>query len=160
MTPRVWIDPSALDDILVETVRTAPNETGGVLVGYGDVGGGFVVTAAVGPGPNAVHEPYRFVPDHECHEREVARHYHASGRTETYLGDWHSHPTAAAYLSPRDRKTLRGIARERDARAPTPLMMVVGGKPEGIGVWVLRPHTLPWFRRPVPCRLAHYDDED
>ena len=160
MSPTVWIAPPALDGILVETVRMAPQETGGVLVGYGDVGEGFVVTAAVGPGPDAVHDPYRFVPDHEYHEREVARHYHESGRTETYLGDWHSHPTAAAYLSPRDRKTLRGIARERDARAPTPLMMVVGGEPEGVGVWVLRPHPLPWFRRPVPCRLARYDDED
>ena len=154
MTPTVWILPTALDDIVAEAIRMAPDETGGLLMGYGDAENGFVVTATVGPGPDAVHAPYRFVPDHAYQEREVARHYRASGRTETYLGDWHSHPTAGAYLSPRDRKTLRSIARDPDARAPTPLMMVVAGKPEGLGLWYLAPHRVPWFRKPQQCSLS------
>src|SRR5205823_8721378 len=51
-----------------------------------------VVTSAVGPGPGAVHERARFVPDHEYHYGELARLYADSVRRLQYLRDWHTHP--------------------------------------------------------------------
>jgi integrative and conjugative element protein (TIGR02256 family) len=106
-------------------------ETGGILMGYWTDEFMIVATHCIGPGPNATHERHRFSPDHEWHVDEVARHYAASGRVETYLGDWHTHPDeSCAGLSRLDRAAMRRIAASPDARAPAPLMMVLIGAPE------------------------------
>ena len=111
-----------------EAASKYPNETGGVLLGYADSGfETIVVTLATGPGPNAIHTPTRFVPDHEFHVAEVARIYASSGRRLTYIGDWHCHPKASAYLSAADALTLERIAGSPDARIPSPVMVVLGG---------------------------------
>jgi integrative and conjugative element protein (TIGR02256 family) len=128
-----------------EAVRAFPFETGGVLLGYWareyeEV----VVTHATGPGPRAVHRMHSFVPDAEYQEAEVARLYEESGRVSTYLGDWHSHPLGTVSLSRRDRRTLRHIAGHREARAPVPIMAVIGGgDPDWfLGVWRFAPIRL------------------
>lgn len=134
-----WLAAPVWHDIVAEVRDKAPLETGGVLLGYwvrypgegSDAsamefeGGEVVITQGLGPGPNAVHRPDSFSPDHEIHARGIARIYEKSGRVVTYLGDWHSHPTGTADLSRRDRATLTRIARARDARVPHPLMLVV-----------------------------------
>src|SRR3546814_7384631 len=53
-----------------------------------------------------------------------------SGRRETYLGDWHTHPDGTDVLSRADKATLRRIARTPDARAPRPVMLIANGEPE------------------------------
>lgn len=128
--PVAWIPRDVLSFLTGEAQSKAPCETGGVLLGYWyPNGGSVVVTRAVGPGPAAVHETGRFVPDHEYHVREVRRLYRESGRRLRYLGDWHTHPGAAAYLSPKDRRTLRRIASDRQARAREPLMVILAPGP-------------------------------
>lgn len=42
-----------------------PWETGGMLMGYVADNGDYVVTQLIGPGPNAKHSRYRFLPDNE-----------------------------------------------------------------------------------------------
>lgn len=128
-----------------EANRVFPFETGGVLMGYWvDPGGEVVITHATGPGPRAVHGLYSFNPDADYQEEEIARHYEASGRLHSYLGDWHTHPRESAYLSRRDRRTLRKIATCPEARAPIPIMAVLGaGKPEWLlGIWKYSPTRL------------------
>jgi integrative and conjugative element protein (TIGR02256 family) len=125
---RVWIPEDLVDFLFAEAKRCAPNETGGVLLGYfarhpRDV----VVTDVIGPGPNAFHGVDRFVPDYDYQDAEVARLYEESKRRITYLGDWHSHPNGGARLSRADRRTLRRIATSIAARAPEPLMMILDG---------------------------------
>ena len=132
-----WLSRETLLEMTEEADRWAPLETGGVLMGYhaGDAGA-VVVTHAVGPGPNAVHERARFVPDQDYHLREIARHYAASGRRLHYLGDWHCHPGGAAELSQADRSTLKCIAAEPAARASRPLMCVLAPGPRwDVTVW-------------------------
>jgi integrative and conjugative element protein (TIGR02256 family) len=108
----------------------APAETGGVLLGYWvEEGGEPVVTHAIGPGPEAVHERTRFIPDDEYQYAEIARLYRESGRRLSYLGDWHTHPGGAAYLSRNDRATLRRIASYAAARAPRPVMLILAPGP-------------------------------
>jgi integrative and conjugative element protein (TIGR02256 family) len=128
--PRVWLAGNVVADIEKEAARTFPLETGGVLMGYGDVSSAqSVVRANTGPGPRATHRREGFIPDHTFHERETARIYAESGRTWSYLGDWHSHPHGRLALSQADRRTLARIARSTEARAPRPIMLVIAGAP-------------------------------
>ncbi|HEX5387384.1 MAG TPA: Mov34/MPN/PAD-1 family protein [Gemmatimonadales bacterium] len=147
--PTLWLARDAHAAMLREAVQRHPHETGGVLLGYAGDGDDVVVTAVVGPGPNAVHERSRFVPDHAHHESEVARLYEQSGRRWTYLGDWHTHPDTMAYLSATDAETLESIAGAEAARVPWPVMVILGQHP-GAPVGRERPRRLAgehWYVR-------------
>jgi integrative and conjugative element protein (TIGR02256 family) len=125
-----------------EAARRDPHETGGVLLGYW-ADAEVVVADIVGPGPDALHGPMRFVPDTEYQEVEIARRYEASGRVVTYLGDWHTHPRGPGGISRLDLRTLHTIAREPAARAPVPVMLVVfDGEPWRVAAWIWAPRRI------------------
>jgi integrative and conjugative element protein (TIGR02256 family) len=100
---------------------------------------GVVISAVTGPGPNARHARRHFDADHMWQAAAIADYYEKSGRRETYLGDWHSHPGAMnPNLSPLDRLAVRKIINSPAARAPTPLMGIIYGAPDenrGVGIW-------------------------
>lgn len=123
----LWLRRAVAEYMEAEASHYFPRETGGVLMGYWS-SGEVVVTAAIGPGPKATHSEYGFGPDHEWQQERIANHYTASGRMETYLGDWHCHPGAEhPGLSRKDRCTLHRIAMYSSARLPTPIMVVLIG---------------------------------
>ena len=129
--------------MVIEAVRAFPGETGGILLGYWAVPDReVVITTKIGPGPKALHEPRRFVPDADYQEAELARRYALDRARFTYLGDWHSHPLGTRRLSRLDRRTLRQIASYADARAPNPLMAILTPGAESmtweIAVWHFR----------------------
>jgi len=114
----------------LEAKRVFPLETGGVLLGYSsDSTDEVVVRTVVGPGPLARHDASGFLPDQRYHEAEVARLYAESGRTWTYLGDWHTHPNSTAGLSLTDRRTLGRVSRANAARVTFPIMAILAGSP-------------------------------
>lgn len=115
----------------MEAERRFPLETGGILMGYWAEGrdSEVVITAASEPGPSARHSAKGFTPDADFDRAWVTRVYRESGRTHTYLGDWHSHPGGSLGLSYRDRWTLARIAGDRAARIPTPVMAILAGGP-------------------------------
>lgn len=125
--PRVWLPERLFVEMKKEGARMHPKETGGVLMGYqqeGDV----VVTAVIGPGPNATHCRFSFIPDYNFQEEEIARAYKESGRVCVYLGDWHTHPDGSDRLSHADRKTLKAISNFQAARMNKPLMVILWGR--------------------------------
>jgi len=137
----VWLKGSALARMTDEADKEFPRETGGVLMGYwSNDTFQAVITHVIGPGPNAVHHLDSFTPDGEFQLSEIERIYRESGRIITYLGDWHTHPIGGGEPSKRDRKTLRKIASDPEARAPNPLMAILDRK-DGWRetVWVLLP---------------------
>ncbi len=140
----------------VEANRWAPLETGGVLLGYGDLEGSDVVVVDVlGPGPRAEHGRSGFHPDSRWQAEQVAARYEASDRIVTYLGDWHSHPTSLPLPSEVDAGTARRIARDRAARASEPLMVILGRPAED--EWLLV--GLRYQRRRLrPTRLRLFAD--
>lgn len=148
-----WFTRSALRSITNEHARHQRLETGGVLFGYWSGSDEVVVTDATGAGPRARHAAAAYEPDTAHDATEIARLYEASGRLHTYLGDWHSHPSGDVHLSRRDRRTLRDIARYDEARAPTPLMAVLGKADDtlAIGVWVTRQRRVRLALR--SCRI-------
>jgi integrative and conjugative element protein (TIGR02256 family) len=140
-SPRiVWLAQSAFERMAREASAKAPLETGGILMGYrADGSNEPVITDAIGPGPRAIHERTAFLPDQDYHVRRIAELYCASEYRIFYLGDWHTHPGAKAYLSACDRATLMLIASSKNARAPQPVMLILAPGPTwSPHVWVGR----------------------
>jgi integrative and conjugative element protein (TIGR02256 family) len=122
---------------LIEQARdAAPNETGGMLVGWA-VATEIVVTQVIAPGPDAIFARDHFEPDGRWQNGQLARIYRASDFTVTYLGDWHSHPRGPGRPSRRDRETAAAVSADTDARAPEPLTLLVSGRR---GRWRARPY--------------------
>jgi integrative and conjugative element protein (TIGR02256 family) len=134
VVPVVWIDERLLKPIEAEAARHAPDETGGMLVGYWSESGDAVITGTIEGGPQAVRRPNCFVPDGIWQQERLDEIYIRSGRVHTYLGDWHSHPIGALRPSRRDRDTAKRIAKEKEARAPHPLT-VIGSTYDGQWSW-------------------------
>lgn len=67
-----------------------------------------------------------FAPDGQWQQRQFAAVYEQSGRTVTYLGDWHSHPQGFPRPSGQDRKTAADIAASEQARTPYPITLILG----------------------------------
>ena len=125
----VLVPSQALTGMIREARRAGPLETGGLLVGYqADEPNHFVVTAVVGPAPAARHDYLKFSPDQWWQEKVVSRLYELSGRRHANLGDWHSHPNGPPWPSTQDRRVARLIANSAAARAPEPIMLIVGRK--------------------------------
>jgi integrative and conjugative element protein (TIGR02256 family) len=126
----VFVPAAVLQDMEAETERHAPEETGGVLLGYTDRTDArrIQVTLQLGPGPRAVHRRHFFDPDSEWQAHEIAAAYASSGRVSTYLGDWHSHPGGSRRPSGLDRSTARRIALCGRARASHPVMLILHGE--------------------------------
>jgi integrative and conjugative element protein (TIGR02256 family) len=100
-----------------------------------------VITAMIGPGPNASHGRFHFEPDQSWQLDAIAEHYEASARRETYLGDWHSHPNATSgEVSAVDRRVLKAIITAPEARCREPLMALFYGDPSRwrVDIWRAR----------------------
>lgn len=126
---KIWLTDAVLKAMVVEARGTEPLESGGVLLGWRDPEGlELVVAQVIGPGPRATHRRTRFSPDNDWQREQIADAYVASGRTVSYLGDWHSHPGGGDTPSRRDERTARRIARSRSARARRPVMLILSGE--------------------------------
>lgn len=134
-----------------------PNETGGVMMGYWSNAFECVITNIIGPGPKATHERFSFKPDSDFHTKEIAKVYNASGRIETYLGDWHTHPDSSSYLSSTDEKTLKKISNHKPSRLAKALMLILGTDPEECCIWAIEDtQRLLKKRRIVKCEVIFY----
>src|SRR5690606_25712327 len=109
----IWIRNELYEEIIGAVKEFLPYETGGVLLGYKDVKGSFVVTEIIGSGSDAVHQEDYFLPDGPFQQKEINRVFFASEGETSYLGDWHSHPYKKPYLSSIDLSTLSNIARHK-----------------------------------------------
>lgn len=133
----LWLKSSLLQKLEAETFLWYPKETGGLLAGYIDQRGNIVVRKVTKSGPAAVHSPYAYTPDYKYDEKKIAQIYKNSERKFVYLGDWHTHPKSASYMSGRDKETIVTISSSRDARMPTPVMAILGTQPFQLRAWQL-----------------------
>jgi integrative and conjugative element protein (TIGR02256 family) len=124
LQPLILIQAEQLDEMFVEGLRTFPLETGGILMGF-VTAERVVVTSVMGPGPRAIHRRHSFTPDAGWQQDRVAVLYERSGRRDTYLGDWHTHPDGGTRASFTDWIAALTIARSREARCPNPVMVVL-----------------------------------
>lgn len=132
--PTVWLSYKLFLEIFQQDFAHCPNETGGILMGR-KTKSCFLISHIIGPGPKAIHNKSSFIPDNDYHTKEIENiHRETSGMIE-YLGDWHTHPGEEAYLSRRDKTTLKTIAEYEPARLPEPLMMILGTYPFELKCW-------------------------
>lgn len=147
--PTVWIPQGIIRACFDEASSKFPFETGGTFMGWWADSHTVVITGVIGAGPKAHHGRYAFQPDEMWQLDQIARHYEDSGRRETYLGDWHSHPNASSgSLSWTDRHVLRRVITTPSARCPSPLMTVVWAQPDDwqFTAWCarLQPRLVLW----------------
>lgn len=133
----LWIPRRVLGMMLEEATLRFPNETGGVWMGYRvESSRDTVVVDAIGPGPKAGFEPNSFRADVRYQHDQIDQLYHASGRQNSFIGDWHTHPVSRPYLSPIDRAAIREIAGNPLSQQPNPVMGVLGGgEPWRLAAW-------------------------
>lgn len=146
-------------DLLVACEKEAsahfPLESGGTFMGHIS-GECACIEAMIPPGPKAFRRPLGFAPDQEWQLAEIAAYYEKSGRTASYLGDWHSHPNATSgALSSRDRLVLRKIINSPEARCPQPIMSVLWGCPSS---WALCTWRGILVRRRLLGASVHVDE--
>jgi len=132
-----------------------PLETGGILLGAWRSDREVLITTAVGPGPRAVHTDTNFDPDYAYHEKVAVEHWRSTAQAEYYLGDWHTHPSGGAYLSPKDRKALQHIDRMGNLCGPALMVVLGNGRQWQLLVWA-QPKTMlgSLFRMPTRCALV------
>jgi integrative and conjugative element protein (TIGR02256 family) len=165
-TKVTWIHSRVRQSLVREADQHFPYETGGVLIGYWADIETTVVTRIVGAGPASEHRRHAYGHDHEWEAAEIARYYNLSNGTDTYLGDWHTHPGASAgHLSFADRRSLRSVIAAPAAQTTRPIMLIAFGQPAlwTIAIWQaeLRPRVLFGQRLAVhPVRPIAYDDSD
>jgi integrative and conjugative element protein (TIGR02256 family) len=83
-------------------------ETGGILIGRIE-GDRVIVAHAVGPGPNAIHEPAKFLRDGDYAQQQLDEYVTMSEAIDDYIGEWHSHPLPVG-PSMRDRESMSWIS--------------------------------------------------
>lgn len=114
--------------MLAETRHWTPDETGGMLLGYRAIESDsavWVITGLIDAGPGAARDRHRFVPDGPWQQGELEAAYERSGRVNTYLGDWHSHPRGRGSPSAVDRSTYGRVASEPESGTDLPLVLIV-----------------------------------
>jgi integrative and conjugative element protein (TIGR02256 family) len=84
-------------------------EAGGILIGRYR-GPHIEISAFTEPGPRDVRSHVHFVKQDEIHQRTAQLAWRESGKTDTYLGEWHTHPTGSAHPSQIDASTWIRIA--------------------------------------------------
>jgi integrative and conjugative element protein (TIGR02256 family) len=120
----LWLSKRLFDELCDQARDSAPNETGGMLLGW-ERDRHMRVVQVVGPGPATKATSDSFEPDGLWQQRELETAYRQSAQTVTYLGDWHSHPQGRGRPSARDARTAAEIAAELQARAPEPLVLII-----------------------------------
>ncbi|MEQ8534751.1 MAG: Mov34/MPN/PAD-1 family protein [Imperialibacter sp.] len=113
---------SIIDVFTNEVNKFGLVETGGVLLGYKKKDF-IVITKAIGPGPNAVHEDFYFRADKHYIDMRIDIEYANSGGEIVYLGEWHTHPEVVPNPSEVDLNSLKEIA---DSSGSLSLLLVLG----------------------------------
>lgn len=152
----VWLPASIVHFMKREADKFYDFETGGTYMGYWATESEAVVTHNIPAGPRASHQRNHFEPDQAWQIGEIERHYYESGRLDTYLGDWHTHPDAThASLSWADIACLKRIIKTPEARQHRPIMLLVTGRS---GDWAFTPKIC--HLKPILFFFNQIEDEN
>lgn len=100
----------------------APNETGGMLIGW--VAGAILhIVEATPPGPHAEHRPAVFTRDGPFSQAQLDACVSASDGLHDYVGEWHSHPYPMGPSS-KDVASMRRISERATYQCPHPVMLL------------------------------------
>jgi integrative and conjugative element protein (TIGR02256 family) len=121
---KVWIAPDCLNELQQLVTSSPGKETGGVLAGFLNPEGDFVITHGSGPGPKAVRSLTEFKKDVAFCQAYLDDLSKASGHRTVYLGEWHSHPSLNNMPSGTDIKSLSDISYQKEYLTDKPIMII------------------------------------
>jgi integrative and conjugative element protein (TIGR02256 family) len=145
--------PTAREIIEIEIASKYPRETGGILIGLYDANRHLAtIHIATGPtedsrnnsmtferGVKGIDEKIFFA------QKEISPNLH-------YVGEWHSHPDSSPLPSYTDLKQMQTFAKNGQLGIKSPLLLIVGGKPQKKLEWVFSLHKYkkaPLFLEPL-----------
>ncbi|MCW3091406.1 MAG: hypothetical protein JWP81_2475 [Ferruginibacter sp.] len=130
--------PAGIEKQMQALITENPKiETGGILAGYADENGDFIITNASGPGPNATHSATKFKKDVKYCQEFLDNLFLESKKRIVYIGEWHSHPNEKNLPSGTDIKSLTEIAFQKEYLTDMPLMIILSN--EGVPSCTLHP---------------------
>jgi len=110
--------------------RASGLETGGVLIGYyNPKHDSAIITGATDAPRDSVHFRASFHRGIFGLQSLLKRLW--TRRREFYIGEWHYHPFGDACASGTDLNQMDRIARDESYACPEPVMLVIGGDPDG-----------------------------
>lgn len=113
----------ALSDMIEESQKCSPNESGGILIGSFAEGCVFV-QYATGAGGQATHGPGFFRRDGLFTQAELNRKFQQSGGRIDYAGEWHSHLRPVG-PSQRDLRSMQWVANNPKYALLHPLLVIL-----------------------------------
>lgn len=129
-----------LREVLRLCERSAPNETGGILLGHYSTAHDFAVVTAITAAPTDSRSGRTwFIRGVRGLQRTVDRLW--SRQRDYYLGEWHFHPGGAPISSSTDIQQMREIAESEQYHCPEPVLLIIGGDPKGS--WQSRAYVFP-----------------
>lgn len=149
----VRLNGTIVPDILRQCEESAPQETGGILLGrYSAAHDCALVQIVTGAPADSKTGRTWFERGIRGLQAKLDLLWRRNGGY--YLGEWHFHPFGAPIPSSTDNKQLRKISNSRLYRCPEPLLIILGGDPAA--TWSLRcflflrgrkePTHLPYLR--------------
>lgn len=120
------ISQSLLSEIAETCVRSIPNETGGVLIGYYNRLHDCAIVTAISAEPaDSDSGPNCFYRGIHGLQTWIDRLW--KSKRDFYLGEWHSHPFASSIPSVIDIRQMGRIATSQSYNCPEPILLIVGG---------------------------------
>lgn len=122
-------------------------ETGGILIGYINTKGEYVILRASSAGPKAIIKSDYFLKDKEYCQKELERAIKELGKRGLYLGEWHYHPQGTNSPSGLDIKSLTQIAEQVNYRIDLPILIILSPS-EGFALTIHSKNS-PCIRLPL-----------
>lgn len=122
---KVYTTREVYDLMKQESADSKDVETGGVLIGYREGPGRYVIIKATGPGPKAIRTKTRFEKDEEYCQKELIDAFSQLAEKGLYLGEWHYHPVGSNEPSGLDIRSLTEIAAQSNYRIDRPIMIIM-----------------------------------
>jgi len=98
-------------------------EAGGILIGSYR-GPHIEIVSCTSPMPQDIRTPVLFNRRDPGHDREAKRRWQESGRVQTFVGEWHTHPEKMPLPSRTDRVTWSAVMK---SHAPHSLVFLIRG---------------------------------
>lgn len=125
----VTIEDVAWASIVERCAAAGRSETGGVLIGrYTELRDRAVIVEATAAPRDSIFWPFAFWRGIRGLRRLLADRW---SHGLHYVGEWHFHPFVSAEPSGRDLEQMRTFAADPDYRCLRPVLVVVGGDPQG-----------------------------
>lgn len=138
----VNILPAALKIIEDEVASQHPRETGGILIGVYDENLRLAtIYSATGPTEDSRNDATTFERGIKGINEKIALSQKQISSNLHYVGEWHSHPNSPPTPSHTDVKQMQTFAKKKQFGIKSPLLLIVGGRPQTKLKWLFSLHT-------------------